>query len=156
VIRSTCAVMVAVALGSCGSEPDRHAVEVRDVVGLWHVSFTPDAGCTRTNPTTALDLDLQVLSPVGADIVTLQGGWELAPVTDPNRSLEGTLDLRTGAFHADLVSAGPAAQARLEGSILNSIEGGPALTGNLSDPASGTGPGIFGVGSCTYTAAGQH
>jgi hypothetical protein len=156
VIRPTCAVLVGLAVGSCGTDPDRHAVEVRDVVGLWHVNFTPDAGCTRTNPTTALDLDLQVLSPIGADIVTLRGGWEFAPVTDPNRSLEGTLDLRTGAFHADLVSAAPSAQARLEGSIATRPEIGLALMGSLTDPASGTGPGIFGTGSCTYTAAGQH
>jgi hypothetical protein len=144
------------ALGSCETEPSRHVVAVGDVVGLWLVSFTPDAGCTRTNPTTALNLDLQVLSPVGADVVTLEGGWEFAPVANPGRPLTGTLDLRTGTFHADLTTEPPTVQARLEGSILTSIEGGPALTGNLTDPASGAGPGIFGAGSCTYTAAGQH
>lgn len=155
-IRPTCAVMIALALGSCGTEPDRHAVDLGQVVGLWHVSLTPDQGCTRTNPTTALDLDLAALGPIGADIVSLLGGWEFAPVTNPGRPLTGTLDLRTGAFHADLASTAPIAQARLEGSVVGSMESAPALTGSLTDPASGTGPGILGMGSCTYTAAGQH
>jgi hypothetical protein len=151
-MRVAYAVVVGVVLGGCGTEPDPHAVEIRDVVGFWHVSLTPDPSCTRTNPAPALDLTLAVLGPVGADIVTLQGGWELAPVFNPSRPLEGTLDLRTGAFHADLTSTSPTTRARLEGSM----ELGPGLTGSLTDPAPGASAGILGTGSCTYVATGQH
>lgn len=151
-LRPVCAVVSILALGSCGTEPDRHAVEVRDVVGFWHVNLTPDAGCTRNNPAPALDLTVAVLSPTGADLVTLQGGWDYAPVSDPGRPLEGELDLRTGAFHADLTSTSPDVLARLEGTMDN----GPALAGSLTDPAAGSTVGIFGTGACTYVAAGQH
>jgi hypothetical protein len=152
VIRPTCAVLLAATLSSCGTEPDPHAVEIRDVVGFWHVSLTPAPGCARNNPAPALDLTVAVLSRTGADLVTLQGGWELAPVTNPSRPLEGTLDLRTGAFRADLTSTSPTTRARLEGSI----GVGPALTASLTDPGSGGSVGILGAGSCTYTATGQH
>jgi hypothetical protein len=152
VIRPTCAVIAAVALGSCGTEPDRHAVEIREVVGFWRVTLTPDASCTRFNPAPGLDLNITVLSHTGADIVTLQGGWELAPVTNPSRPLAGTLDLRTGAFHADLTSTSAGSRGRLEGSIGT----GTGLTGRLTDPGSGGTVGILGFGSCTYAAAGQH
>jgi hypothetical protein len=151
VIRPMCALMLA-ALGSCGTEPDRRAVEIEEVVGFWHVSLTPDPTCTRNNPAPALDLTVAALRQIGADLVILHGGWELAPVTNPTRPLEGSLDLRTGAFHVDLTSASPATGARLEGSM----GAGPVLTGTLTDPGSGASMGILGVGSCTYAAAGQH
>jgi hypothetical protein len=152
VIRPTCAVMLALAFGSCGTDPDPHTVEIRDVVGFWHVGLTADPDCARNNPAPSLDLTVAVLGQTGADIVSLRGGWELAPVTNPSRPLAGTLDLRTGAFHADLSSTSPGAGARLEGSV----GVGPALTGILTDPGSGASVGILGAGSCTYAAAGQH
>ncbi len=127
-------------------------MEVRDVVGFWHVTLTPEPGCTRNNPAPALDLTVSVLSRTGAEIVTLQGGWDLAPVSNPGRPLEGVVDLRTGAFHVDLSSTSPTTGALLEGAM----DSGPALTGTLTDPAADASAGILGAGSCTYVAAGQH
>lgn len=150
--RPTFGVLVALALGACGTEPEPHAVEVKDVVGFWHVSLTPDPGCTRNNPAPALDLTLSALGPAGADVLTLQGGWELAPVSNPGRELSGTLDLRTGAFEADLIGAQPATRARLNGTVKPEA----SLTGTLIDPADGAGAAILGSGSCTYAADGRH
>src|SRR5580765_457413 len=49
----------------------------------------------------------------------------IAPVSNPTRPLDGTLDLRTGAFRADLTTSEPTARARLEGTF----GAAPALTG---------------------------
>jgi hypothetical protein len=136
-----------------GSEP---AITTGEVVGLWRIALVPENPCERTHPAPSLTVDLTVLGGTFDSELTLMGNWELGPVMNPMRPLEGQVDLHTGRFTAELWREPPAgapipeARARLTGTIIDY----GSLEGELEDPIEDA-AGIFGTGTCRYEAVGQ-
>ena len=136
-----------------GTEP---VITTGDVVGIWTIQLTEDPACERNNPAPTLTLNLSVVGLTGSTELSFQGStWDLGPVISPRLPLDGSIDLETGRFTAELIreppegSSSPAVRARLVGSILAYAD----LEGELDDPISST-VGILGSGVCRYTAEG--
>ena len=139
----------------CGSE-SKPVITLSEVVGLWTITLTEVEPCDRNNPAVALNVNLSVFGETDATQLTLAGTWELAPVTNPNRPLEGEIDLETGHFTAEIRSEppqgspNPTARALLTGTIVDY----GTMTAELEDPIS-TAAGVLGTGRCQYTAEGR-
>jgi len=140
---------------ACGG-PSEPALTTGDVVGMWTIVLEEQEPCDRNNPAPSLTVDLAVLGETNETELALMGTWELGPVTNPTRPLQGEVDLETGRFTAELwrePSPGapvPEARGRLAGTIIDY----GTLSGELEDPL-GDAAGILGVGMCQYAATGQ-
>jgi hypothetical protein len=134
-----------------GSDP---AITTSEVVGTWTIVLEEQEPCDRNNPAPSLTVDLTVLGETNETELALMGTWELGPVTNPTRPLEGEVDLETGRFTAGLWREpspdAPVPRGRLAGTIVDY----GTLSGELEDPVGAAETGILGAGTCLYTATG--
>lgn len=135
-----------------GSEP---TISTSEVVGMWTIALGEQEPCDRNNPAPSPTVDLAVLGETNETASALMGTWELGPVTNPTRPLEGEVDLETGHFTAELwrepIAGAPVPEAR--GHLAGTIVDYGTLTGELEDPV-GNATGVLGAGTCRYTATG--
>jgi hypothetical protein len=138
----------------CGGGPEP-AITTGEVVGTWTIVLEKQEPCDRNNPAPSLTVDLAVLGETNETELTLMGTWELGPVTNPTRPLEGEVDLETGRFTAELwrepIPGAPVPEAR--GRLAGTIVDYGTLSGELEDPV-GEAAGILGAGICLYRATG--